>query len=287
MVSPQCLRNNRQSSDVFSAAKGNSLVFVIIGIMVISTIAWSIYYLFAHYNDPANPNIIITSPENIPAATPPITEEQPAEAIPEPVPAPLQAEEDAGGSATEAEPAIVTIDSAAPCPPGQFSCFRTGSDTKLDPQCPSYKSVWAYYSSDKGIHWMRAGCYATEIDAAKGISAANSQAERTRKLVENATAKRAADQANTNTAPVAVPAPTPESHTPPTPIPSANEGAGFEAKFKGAFGLTVEKRTYRTAEMKQKALNLWDKERKLLEPDGTINEKYTIQPQSSGMIPGH
>ena len=287
MVSRRCRQNNNPARQILSAATGNSLVFMIVGILVISVIAWSAYYLYAHHNDPANPNIIITSPENIPAATPPITEEQPAEAILEPVPGPLQAEEESSGSATEAEPAIVTIDSAAPCPPGQYSCFRTDSDTKLDPQCPSYKSVWAYYSSDKGIHWKRAGCYATEIDAAKGIIAANSQAERTRKLVENATAKRAADQANTNAAPVAVTAPIPESHTPPAPIPSANETAGFEAKFKGAFGLTVEKRTYRTAEMKHKALNLWDKERKLLEPDGTINEKYTIQPQSSGMIPGH
>jgi len=286
MVSRLCRQNNNPARQILPA-KGNSLVFAIVGILVISVIAWSAYYVYAHHNDPANPNIIITSPENIPAATPPITEEQPAEAILEPVPGPLQAEEESSGSATEAEPAIVTIDSAAPCPPGQYSCFRTDSDTKLDPQCPSYKSVWAYYSSDKGIHWKRAGCYATEIDAAKGIIAANSQAERTRKLVDNATAKRAADQANTNAAPLAVTAPIPESHTPPAPIPSANEAAGFEAKFKGAFGLTVEKRTYRTAEMKHKALNLWDKERKLLEPDGTINEKYTIQPQSSGMIPGH
>ena len=270
-----------------NAVKGYSLVFVISSILVISVLTWSAFYLVAHYDDPANPNIIITSPENIPAANPPITEEQPAEAIPEPLPGPLPAEEDTDDSANTAEPAIVTIDSAAPCPSGQFSCFRTGSDPKLDPQCPSYKSVWAYYSSDKGINWKRAGCYATEIDAAKGISAATSQAERSRKVVDNATAKRAADQANANAAPAPVASPLPEQHTPNASTPSANEPAGFEAKFKGAFGLTVEKRTYRTAEMKHKALNLWDKERKLLEPDGSINEKYTIQPQSSGMIPGH
>jgi len=57
--------------------------------------------------------------------------------------------------------------------------------------------------------------------------------------------------------------------------------------FRTAFGLvSVEKRTYPNAEMKNKAIKMWDNGQRLLEPDGSINEKYMVKPKDSNEIPG-
>lgn len=57
--------------------------------------------------------------------------------------------------------------------------------------------------------------------------------------------------------------------------------------FRTAFGLvSVEKRTYPNAEMKHKAIKMWDNGQRLLEPDGSINEKYMVKPKDSSEIPG-
>lgn len=59
-------------------------------------------------------------------------------------------------------------------------------------------------------------------------------------------------------------------------------------RFKLLFGLIpVEKRTYPNEEMREKALYLWKKEQKLLEPDGTINEKYAIKNHNDDAIMHH
>jgi hypothetical protein len=57
--------------------------------------------------------------------------------------------------------------------------------------------------------------------------------------------------------------------------------------FRTAFGLvSVEKRTYPNAEMKHKAIKMWDNGQRLLEPDGSINDKYMVKPKDSNAIPG-
>jgi ribosomal protein L40E len=64
------------------------------------------------------------------------------------------------------------------------------------------------------------------------------------------------------------------------------ERQAYKAQFRQLFGLKVIERTYPTMEMKQRALQLWTREQKILEPDGTINDKYAPKPTSSP-IPGH
>lgn len=59
-------------------------------------------------------------------------------------------------------------------------------------------------------------------------------------------------------------------------------------KFKLLFGLIpVEKRTYPNEEMRDKALFMWKKEQKILEPDGAINEKYAIKNHNDDAIMHH
>jgi hypothetical protein len=69
-----------------------------------------------------------------------------------------------------------------------------------------------------------------------------------------------------------------------TPAPAAPI---YEVRFKGLLGLVDEKRSYPTAEMQQRAKALWDKERKILEPDGSINDRYAPKQSSGSVIPGH
>ena len=84
--------------------------------------------------------------------------------------------------------------------------------------------------------------------------------------------------------------------------PSANEPTGIATEkerpeekhqnltvlFKLLFGLIpIEKRTYPNEEMREKALSLWKKEQKLLEPDGTINERYAFRSHGSEAIIHH
>lgn len=59
-------------------------------------------------------------------------------------------------------------------------------------------------------------------------------------------------------------------------------------RFKLLFGLIpVEKRTYPNEEMREKAVYLWKKEQKLLEPDGSINEKYAFKNHNDDAIMHH
>ncbi len=59
-------------------------------------------------------------------------------------------------------------------------------------------------------------------------------------------------------------------------------------RFKLLFGLIpIEKRTYPNEEMREKALYLWKKEQKLLEPDGTVNDKYAFKKYSEDKIMHH
>lgn len=70
----------------------------------------------------------------------------------------------------------------------------------------------------------------------------------------------------------------------PTPTPAAPI---YEVRFKGLLGLVDEKRSYPTAEMQQRAKALWDKERKILELDGSINDRYAQKQSAGSVIPGH
>lgn len=277
-------RNNRFLQLTHS---GYTTPVLLTSVVVLVLMAGYAYYLYQHRNDPANPNIVITSPENIPAASPPVSEAMPAEpvAVPETAPASV-VEED--GEVIEPDQEIASLDPNAPCAVGLTACVRSSADTTVDPDCPAYKPIWAYFSNDKGMSWKRAGCYATEIDANKGLSNA--------RLAATALAKKQAEQAlAAKTPPEPTPAPLPAAAAPAAPKPTVEAalppsagktGEIYQVKFKGAFGMTVETRTYHSAEMKQKALELWDRERKLLEPDGSINTKH-VQPQTSGVIPGH
>lgn len=61
---------------------------------------------------------------------------------------------------------------------------------------------------------------------------------------------------------------------------------GYKAQFRQLFGMKVIERTYPSMAMKQRALQLWTREQKILEPDGTINDKYAPKAAPSP-IPGH
>lgn len=154
-----------------------------------------------------------------------------------------------------------------------------------DPSCPSYKPVWTYFSPDKGATWRSAGCYATEIDASKALTRMrNMDPAKLEKRRQELERKKAQDSA-------AAPVPEPQHQVvvpaPEPAAPVATHSKEYPLKFKGAFGLTVETRTYPTPEMKARAQDLWDRDRKILELDGSINEKYVTKQQEISVIPGH
>lgn len=60
-----------------------------------------------------------------------------------------------------------------------------------------------------------------------------------------------------------------------------------KAIFRRIFGIVVTERSYPTEEMKQRALDLWTREQKILEPNGSINTKYVLKPETFSPIPGH
>jgi ribosomal protein L40E len=64
------------------------------------------------------------------------------------------------------------------------------------------------------------------------------------------------------------------------------ESKAYKAQFRQLFGMVVIERTYPSMAMKQRALRLWTREQKILEPDGSINDKYAPQRKASP-IPGH
>jgi hypothetical protein len=64
------------------------------------------------------------------------------------------------------------------------------------------------------------------------------------------------------------------------------ESKAYKAQFRQLFGMVIIERTYPSMAMKQRALNLWTREQKILEPDGSINDKYAPKRKASP-IPGH
>ncbi len=68
----------------------------------------------------------------------------------------------------------------------------------------------------------------------------------------------------------------------------SSQQADLTVHFKLLFGLiSVEKRTYPDAIMKEKAIDMWSKGQQLLEPNGTVNEKYAVKIETNNSIIGH
>jgi len=278
---------------------GNTLLTGL-GMFVGFAIGMGGYYIYSLQDDPATP--IITMPEPIAKrievplpGTAPVSEAMPAEAE-QTAPAETPAEND-----SNTEVATVLVDPTAPCPSKTFSCVGGASDNIKDASCVTDKPVWTYFSADKGVTWTSAGCYATEDEARIGLSEARKlaflkptkQEPKPAELVEktkNETAKKQANDKHENHVAEQKPAANAEAHEElPVSQPSYTTAAGtsYKAQFKGAFGLILmEERHYPTAEMKQKALDLWDKKQEILEPDGTINDKYVVKQPKAGGIPG-
>jgi hypothetical protein len=62
---------------------------------------------------------------------------------------------------------------------------------------------------------------------------------------------------------------------------------GYVVTFKRVWGQVVEERIYPSGEMSRRALELWHREGKILEPNGKINETYVVKPKTFSPIPGH
>jgi len=62
---------------------------------------------------------------------------------------------------------------------------------------------------------------------------------------------------------------------------------GYKVAFKVGFGQLVETRTYPSKQMRNRALELWTLEQKILEPDGTVNDRYVLKENEFSPIPGH
>lgn len=63
--------------------------------------------------------------------------------------------------------------------------------------------------------------------------------------------------------------------------------SGYKVAFKVGFGQLAETRTYPSKQMRNRALELWTLEQKILEPDGTVNDKYVLKEAEFSPIPGH
>jgi hypothetical protein len=57
--------------------------------------------------------------------------------------------------------------------------------------------------------------------------------------------------------------------------------------FRRNWGPVLEERVYSSEEMSQRARELWQREGKILEPNGGINESYVVKPKAFTPIPGH
>lgn len=71
------------------------------------------------------------------------------------------------------------------------------------------------------------------------------------------------------------------------PLKARSAKPKFKAEFKGIFGQVVATRSYPSKKMRRKAQNLWAREGKILEPDGSIYQPYESAPSSLSPIPGH
>jgi hypothetical protein len=57
--------------------------------------------------------------------------------------------------------------------------------------------------------------------------------------------------------------------------------------FKRNWGPVLAERVYTSEEMARRARDLWQREGKILEPNGRINETYVVKPKAFTPIPGH
>lgn len=330
------------------------------------------YFLF--FKEAPAPKIITTY-NNLPDPTQATTTAAPSVKSPAPAPentptvteppAPVALAENAATSTIAnkinvADLKVQYLNSEAPCPAKQMSCYALPGGMTIDASCPTYKPVWAYVSLDKGLSWIQVGCFATEIDAEKAISKAQQtgvvkpmehsvvgkikSAEPTSTVIESADEPQM-QAPNNNLGTILTPpeiktsevkpiepkpveakpaeAKTEEKHSVIEPVNTKPAQATTEEKvvkeakefqapatqktesakiakpektkasedltvnFRTAFGLvSVEKRTYPNTDMKNKAIKMWDNGQRLLEPDGTINEKYMVKPRDSNAIPG-
>ena len=60
----------------------------------------------------------------------------------------------------------------------------------------------------------------------------------------------------------------------------------YVVSFKRFWGPVLEERVYPNRKMTRRARMLWDREGKILEADGTINDKYVVKPKTFAPIPG-
>jgi len=172
-------------------------------------------------------------------------------------------------------------DTIFPCPSEAPFCIGTAASKIKDPACAPDKPVWAHYSEDGGNTWKRAGCYATEAQARQGLSdTLGLVGPKTRRLSEPPNKTR--ESISNRHTPIQASKPATHDET------AGSSPQQHHVTFKGPFGIPVEKRNYPSEQMKQKALDLWDREKKILEPDGSINDKYVVKQKiGSGLIPGH
>lgn len=284
------------------------LLFVVIA----SWIAYQLYQLSANPTEP----IITTSADKATAKSLPIKAVK-ADAPVAPAPAPLVAP--VAEPEPVAPPPTPEVNPLAPCPAKIYACFGALANNIIDPTCPVYKPVWAYLSKDEGANWLKVGCYATEIDAEKAIDkahkgmlladkqskekaktdlpvvATNAEVKRAHKAAEEHKTKpeehksKPENKTASEVTPVSEAEPPMHEHAVPEPEKSASGAQkGYVAQFKGGLGfVSVASRTYPTEEMKKKALDMWDKDMRILEPDGTINEKYMLKKPSAMPMPGH
>ena len=72
--------------------------------------------------------------------------------------------------------------------------------------------------------------------------------------------------------------------------PSANDedcAQRHVVTFRRNWGPVLEERVYSSEEMSRRARELWQREGKILEPNGRINETYVVKPKGFTPIPGH
>ncbi|GBG13743.1 uncharacterized protein NMK_1294 [Novimethylophilus kurashikiensis] len=170
-------------------------------------------------------------------------------------------------------------DEIAACPEGIRYCVG-GNGSVKDPSCSPAQPFWAHYSTDGGKTWQRAGCFSDEAQAKAGLQQALgiSVPEISGPMVNTAPGKTAEQESSAKVTSL----PAKSRKTQPGTTATA-----YHAKFKGPFGIVLEERNYSSAEMRDRAEQLWQHEHKLLEPDGSINTRYVTPKPKTGLIPGH
>jgi hypothetical protein len=64
---------------------------------------------------------------------------------------------------------------------------------------------------------------------------------------------------------------------------NAENRSGFRAEFRNIFGQTLETRIYASEKMRERALARWREDKAIIEPNGTLNEKYVVKHKPSPM----